>query len=314
MEAALPDEFTSWPQVLTDWGVIGAFQKVGLPPCLKGHPKLAVPLVVEISQAIRRNRLCRESSRVAMLQETVLETTIQRAVGPSHLELQERMEEAQERYVRGLLRTRSRIVGDEVDPDIATLHAEMVSHQTEFEASRRKHAALAWSARKAAARKYWAACPARSIPDTFFADAPVESAAARMQRIHPPWWGAFLRCLQQTLAHGHPAEGHLLDELPRLRAEARVKTFAAMVAEWQEAHADQWGWYGLVHHRMLAIRAMRKADQVKAWFDAVAPGYLADGIMREQLHEALWGCLEEADPWSGAVLSAGAFWGTASRN
>ena len=68
--------------------------------------------------------------------------------------------------------------------------------------------------------------------------------------------------------------------MPRLRQDATKKTFEALIGEWHEAHADQWGWYGRTHHRMLALRSARKAAQLTGWLHAFAPGYLTTEAVR----------------------------------
>lgn len=290
----LPTGFNSWTQVLTDWGVSGAFRQAGVPRCFEQRPELAAPFVTEISAAIQDEQLFKRASHVALLQEQVTEPTYDRAGGSAFLGLRRAVEATQERYMQIYRRCRE---GSNA-PELVSAREEMERHQVQYTAARRALATEVKASRSAAARDFWANRPARGIPDTFFAHAPDHTAAARMQRLHPPWWGAFLGRLQQTLAHGHPAEGCLLDELPRLRAGAKLKTYEAMVIDWCNSHAEKWGWNRAPHHRMLALRAARKAKGVTTWFNSTAPGYLASEVERFSLHAALEECLEKADPWS----------------
>jgi hypothetical protein len=292
----LPPGFYSWTQVLTDWGVSRAFSLSGLPPCLKDRPELAVPFAAEIGAAIRNGQLHRRATEAALIAQQVTEPTYDEAGGHRYQEIRAVMEKAQERFFASWLAERNASPAD--SPDLVSLHAEKERCQAAFERIRQLQEPAVQAARAAAVRAHWTGQELRGIPDTFFADVPAHTAPARLQRIHPPWWGAFLGRLQQPFAHGHPAEGFLLDALPALRAAATKKTLAALIDEWRAEQNDKWGWYGKTHYRMLARRAAQKAQQLTRWCNTHAPGYLEHEAIRFSLHADLAVQLTTVDPWS----------------
>jgi hypothetical protein len=292
--SALPPGFVSWTQVLTDWAVSRAYTGAGQPECFKGHPELAVPFVTAISAAIREKQLHRAVLEAILVQEQVTEPAYDQAGGPAYLRLREAMEAAQNEYLEGSLPLRR---GEPVAVDVAAAEARMIQLQKDFDMTRKQHAEFVRSARSSAARQYWSKRPTRGLPDTFFADAPFAAPASRLARIHPVWWGGFFGRLQQALAFGHPAEGELLDRLPQLRESAIKKTLAAVIEEWRAEHNDQWGWYGEVHYRMLALRSAKKAACLTHWFNARAPGFLTSETRRFALQLDLADHLAQADPW-----------------
>ena len=297
MHLILPAGFNSWTQVLTDWGVSRALSTFRLPGCLADRPQLAVPFVAHIGAAIRHKQLHRRSVEAALIAQQVTEPAYDQAGGPGYLKLFTAIEGAQDRFIEAWLAERN-TSSETGSPQLASLQADMERYQADVERLRKLYEPYVRAARTAAVRAHWAGHQLRGIPDTFFADAAHYTVPARMQRIHPPWWGAFLGRLQQPLAHGHPAEGYLLDALPRLRAAAKKKTLAAMIDEWRAEQNDNWGWYGKTHYRMLARRAVQKAGQLTRWFDTRAPGYLTNDAVRFTLDSELADRLIAADPWS----------------
>jgi hypothetical protein len=297
LQPILPHGFDSWTQVLTDSGISRAFPKSSLPHCFKDRPELAAPFVAEIGAAIREKTLVLSARKIALLHAQVTEPAYDQVGGSAYLETRRTMEAAQERYLADW-RARRSTLNNLGSPEFATLQLEKDRAQAAFHLVRRRHEPFVQETQAEAARAYWSTHRVRGIPDTFFADAAPSSAAARMQRIHPPWWGTFMGRLQEPLAHGHLAEGYFLDALPRLRAMAIKKTLAAMIEEWQQENAQRWGWYGPVYYRMLASRAADKADKLTHWFNARAPGYLTDKVVRRSLHAELAKRLAAADPWS----------------
>jgi hypothetical protein len=298
LQLTLPTGFHSWTQVLTDWGVSRAYQQAAHPPrCFAARPELAAPFVADVSAAIREKQLHRRAVQVALVCQSVTEPAHDRSGGTAYLDLRSAMGTAQDRYLSAY-RTRHASDDGSTSPELNPLRAEMEQHQTAFLTARRRHEPFVQNTRAASARAYWSTLPARGLPDTFFADAAAHTAPARMQRIHPPWWGPFLGRLQHSFEHGHPAEGCLLDALPRLRQDAKKKTLAALITEWREENADRWGWYANTHYRMLSLRAAKKAAQVTTWFNARAPGYLTNEAVRLSLHTELADRLAASDPWS----------------
>ena len=311
----LPNGFNSWTQVLIDWGVSRAFSASGLPRCLAGRPDLAAPFVAKIGDAIRRKLLNRLPAEATLTAVRMTEPTYAQAGGPRYFEIRHAMEQAQERF---LTAWRMQLTAEtyEDSPQVASLRVAMERRQADYERICESLAPSVQVARQQAVRAYWDSRPFRGIPDTFFADAAVHAASARMQRIHPPWWGVFFGRLQKPLAHGHPAEGHLLDALPRLRAAAKKKTLVAVIEEWRAEHRDHWGWQGKAHDRMLAGRAAGKAKQLTGWFNECASDYLTNEEERYSLHEQLAKRLAAADPWSVSLQerSRYAYWSVHWRN
>lgn len=251
----------------------------------------------------------------AVIAQQVTEPTYDRTGGPDYLQLRAAMEKAQDSFFAAWLAERS--ASPEADsPQLVSLHAEMARYQADVESLRQLYEPDVRAARSAAVRAHWAGHQLRGIPDTFFADAADHAVPARMQRIHPPWWGAFLGRLQQPLAHGHPAEGYLLDALPHLRAAAKKKTLIAMIDEWREEQNGNWGWYEKTHYRMLARRAAQKGRQLTRWFETRAPGYLTSHAVRFALDTELAEALAANDPWSVSPSTRNSYggWGEHWRN
>ena len=229
------------------------------------------------------------------------EPAFDEAGGPAYKALRDEMETAQSAYLSTWCAHRSgRTDGPET---VEALRGRMEQLQAAFEGSRSRNEPLVDKARRVAAKAFWASRDPRVITDTYFADEPMHASAARMSRIHPPWWGLFHRRLQQTFARGHPAEGYLLDELPGLRRHVTKRTklkLEATVSDWWQNNRSRWGWYAKAepHYRMLSQRADDKAVELVRWFKATAPGYLVDQAKRASLQADLTKRLREADPWS----------------
>lgn len=272
-----------------------AFDASGCPSAFQGRPELAAPLVAEIGATIREIQLRRRTVELAICRESVTESAHEQAGGPAYAGLRSAMEAAQERYF-AQRRARSEIR--------ESYRVEMERLQTEFEACRRRHEPFVDQTRAAAVRAYWAAHPPRVITDQFFNGAPALGATSRMSRLEPAWWWrSFLPRLQHEFGDRHSADGRFLDTLPLLRREAKKKTLAAVIAEWTEEYAEEWGWDGPGHYRMLAIRANDKAREMADWFNARAPGYLEDESVRRSLHDTLADFLAGRDPLAALIAS-----------
>lgn len=237
---------------------------------------------------------------LAIFRERVTEPAHDQAGGPAYTDLRDTMEAAQERYF-----AHRRVNGVPLGTESSRpLRAEMERLQTEFLACRRRHEPFVLQTRAASVRAYWAANPPRGITDSFFRGAPVANVTARMSRLDPPWWWrSFLPRLQHEFADRHSADGEFLDTLPRLRAQAKRMTLAAVITDWSDAHADDWGWNGPGHYRMLAIRANDKARELAEWYRARAPGYLEDESVRCSLHGTLADFLARHDPLTSLLAS-----------
>ena len=302
MQPVLPNCFTSWSQVLTDWHVCGALAKTKLPTSLASQPELAAPFVAEVGRAIRLQQLDRQSIRTTLMRESVIEPTYDDAGGPEYVAVRNAMEQSQDRYI-SFLRTEARS---------AVLHVaqtEMERLQAGYFAIRQRHTPRVAQAQKEALRLYWSLKPGRGLGDDFVADCAADSIPALMSRIEPAWWWReFFLCLQHRCQRFHAADGVFLDQLPGIRARVSVKKLSAEVAEWSEGMSDRWGWDGPGHYRMLADRTAAKARKLHEWYETCAPGYLTDEDVRGSLHSRLVSLLESRDPWkplvSGRVIES----------
>lgn len=297
LETPLPPGFNSWTQILTDWAVSRVWLASTLPRCLEGRPDLAAPFVAEIGAAIRRRQFHRWASKVDLAQEQATEPALDTAGGPAYLALRDEMESAQSKYLSAWTAQRSGKV--EAQESVAALCHRMEQLQIAFEDIRRRNEGAVEKARRAAAEAFWAERDPSVISDTYFADEPIYSVAARLARIHPPWWGRFHHRLQRAFVPGHPADGCLLDALPGLRRQAKRMTMEATVGGWWQANHARWGRFvpAEPHYPVLAQRAEKKSHELVRWFDATAPGYLANKAVRTTLHADLSERLGEVDPW-----------------
>jgi hypothetical protein len=308
LHPVLPNCFTSWSQVLTDWHVRGALAKSGLPPSLTSHPELAAPLVAEIGCAIRVQQVDRQSIETALVRERVVEPTYDDAGGPDYVAVRDAMKQSQDRYV-------SFWPTDISSPDAFVSRSEIERLQAEYFAIRHRHAPQVAESQNAAFRRYWSSRSGRGLGDDFFSDCGADSIPALLSRVDPAWWWRefFLR-LQRRCQRFHAADGVFLDHLPAIRARVSAKKLSAEIAEWSKAVSDRWGWDGPGHYRMLADRAVAKADALSAWYDCTAPGYLADEGLRDSLCSRLAAELRQHDPWRKSALSAPETGGAKRRN
>lgn len=291
MHLVLPNCFTSWSQVLSDWHVCGALAKSRLPPSLASHPELAAPLVAEIGCAIRVQQVDRQSVQTALERDRVVEPIYDAAGGPEYVAVRNAMEQFQGRYI-SFWRTEAK------SADINVARIEMERLQAEFFAIRHRHAPRVAASQNAALRRYWFNKPGRGMGDDFFAESAADSIPALLSRVDPAWWWRefFLR-LQRRCQRFHTADGVFLDHLPAIRARVIAKKLSAEIDEWSKAMSDRWGWDGPGHYRMLADRAVAKADALSAWYNRTAPGYLADEGLRDSLCSRLVAELRSRDPW-----------------
>ncbi len=298
LHPVLPNCFTSWSQVLTDWHVCGALAKSKLPASLASHPELAAPLVAEIGHAIRVQQVDRQSIQTALVRERVVEPTYDDVGGPDYVAVRHAMEQSQDRYV-------SFWPTDISSPDAIVSRSEMERLQAEYFAIRRGNAPQVAELQNAALRRYWSNKSGRGLDDDFFSACGADSIPVLMSRVDPAWWWRefFLR-LQRRCQRFHAADGVFLDHLPAIRAKVSAKKLSAEISEWAKAMSDRWGWDGPGHYRMLADRAVAKADALAAWYDHTAPGYLADEGLRDSLCSRVLAELRSRDPWRKSAISA----------
>jgi len=251
--------------------------KSKLPASLASQPELAAPLVAEVGRAIRVQQVDRQSVQTALVRDRVVEPTYDDTGGPDYVAVRQAMEQSQVRHV-------SFWQTDIDSPDAIVSRTEMERLQAEFSAIRHRHAPQVAEAQKAALRRYWSLKPGRGMGDDFFVDSGADSIPALLSRVDPAWWWRefFLR-LQRRCQRFHAADGVFLDHLPAIRARVSAKKLSAEITEWSETMSDRWGWDGPGHYRMLADRAVAKADALAAWYNRTAPGYLADEGLRDSL-------------------------------
>ncbi len=238
------------------------------------------------------------------------------AGGPAYQALRDEMESVQTTFLSAWSAARA----DKIEPPtLAPLRRKMEQLQADFESARQEHALFVRQQEHEAARAFWKVNDPHIITDTYFADEP-HAPAARMARIHPPWWGAFHLRLQKIFLKGHPAEGHLLDALPEVRRAAGKRskfTLEATVKQWRQSQQDRLGWYcdKEPHYRVISRRASKiKAEQLNRWLDQIAPGYRLNQSVRVTLHAELTERLGAADPWSMPVRPAALPWGEHGSN
>ncbi|MBI5693759.1 MAG: hypothetical protein HZC55_27105 [Verrucomicrobia bacterium] len=295
LHPVLPNCFTSWSQVLTDWHVCGALAKSGLPPSLASHPELAAPFVAEIGRAICVQQIDRQSIQTALVRERVVEPTYNAAGGPDYVAVCHAMEQSQNRYVSFWPTNIS-------SPDAIVSRTEMERLQTEYFAIRHRHAPQVAEAQNAALQHYWSNKSGRGLGDDFFADSGTDSIPALMSRGDPSWWWRkFFFRLQRRCQRFHAADGVFLDHLPAIRARISAKKLSAEVAEWSRSMSNRWGWDGPGHYRMLADRTAAKARTLREWYETCAPGYLTDEDVRGSLDSRLVALLKSRDPWNRVI-------------
>ena len=267
-----------------------AYRKAKAPRCLKDHPALAAPLIVQLGALLRDHLYYHRVREVSILQLQVTEPAYAAAGGEPYRELSRILEAAQDRFFA---------VYREADtsPERIVRYEAMIQVQSAWDQSRRHLEPIVQQARTQAARTYWNAAPLGKVPDTVFAHIPASTPAARLARIHPAWWGTFFGRIQYRLGHGHLANGELIAALPQLRRAARRYKLSAVIDDWRSVHNDDWGWYGDAHYRMLEPRTAKKARELTRWFNTLAPGYLTDPIKRQTLDAQLADRLAQSDPW-----------------
>jgi hypothetical protein len=235
------------------------------------------------------------------MRERVVQPTYDAAGGPEYVAVRDAREQSHDRYIT-FWRT---------DARTAVLHMaqiEMERLQAGYFAIRQRHTPRVAQAQSEALRRYWSLKPGRGLGDDFFADCAADSIPALMSHVEPAWWwrGFFLR-LQRRCQRFHAADGVFLAHLPAIRARVSVKKLSAEVAEWSKGMSDRWGWDGPGHCRMLADRAVAKADALAAWYHRTAPGFLAERGVRDSLCSRSGNVAPSATPRASGPRNCGQF-------
>jgi hypothetical protein len=255
-----------------------------------------------VSNAIHRELVRHRPVDLRVRQAQLEEPEHNRLGGPAYRNLYDTMQSAQDRYLRFLSRERRGEWVDVEEREVAL--EEMTRIQELYRSLRKAHEPAVRSLQADLAREYWAQYSSNPIPDTFFSHCAIHEPVSRMARIHPPWWGTFVRETQRSFRAIRPLRGYLLDVLPALRDHTGKLTLEATVSEFLEKHAESWGWYGKANHRMLAIRTAKKGNDVIRWFDSAACGYLSDWRVRQDIDHALSARLSAEDPWEPMIAKA----------
>lgn len=254
----------SWPHTLTDWCVIRAFERAGCPGCLRKPPAVAAAFVAEVSKAVRFHTFNLREAELRVLLEAAAESACEFTGGDAYRAIRAAATEAEHEYHLSITRTGhcpERYAWHELCSATVAVHRRQV--QAEI-ANAQRHCIRAYWAEQ---RQHWL----RSNPFAHFRrDHPIQRIAA----FTPVWWELFLRCLHAEFSRRDFTQFHLLDALPQLRRQVRPKkVLAALVEEWRQTHADEFGLPAQLHYHVLARRAQDRARQTAAWFNARAPGY-----------------------------------------
>lgn len=274
---------SSWPEALTDWCVIQAFERAGCPPSLRASPALAAAFVSAISSVIRFKTFAVRDSEITVRLETAAESAYEQTGGPAYLAVRAAAAFAEEAYLRRLGRLRS-------PGRTAQFRAQWQQRAADLAAHRRRLESAARPARRYAARAYWAEKSLSWIDDRLCSHLRANHPALRVAALCPVWWELFFACLQSEFSRRSLPDFHLLDVLPDLRRQAvrsRKKVLAALVDEWRESQADQLGLSAPLHYHVLESRAGTKARAAAYWFNDRVPGYHTDHRVFESAREAL---------------------------
>ena len=245
----------------------------------------------ELSTELQARLFNRRVTAAHLLEAQLTEPAYDRLGGDAYGRSGEAMALAQRRFFE--------LYRDRPDsPERQARQADMMRAQDEYERIRRQHAPAVQTTIAKAMSAHWSLRPMTQMPDACFADAEFSAAVSRLARIHPVWWGRCFGQLQSLVKQGHPAHGELFDALPRLTTDTGRCTIEGAIYEWRKSRNDRWGWYRNENHRVLAKRAMEKAEKLTRWYRSHAPGFLEDADERQRLHTLLTVRLAEADPRS----------------
>jgi len=157
-------------------------------------------------------------------------------------------------------------------------------------ASRDRLAPQAQAAERRCARAYWAAQRQQWLRPDLFALLRYDHPILRLADLTPVWWALFVRCLHAEFSRRDIPSTHLLDELPRLRQQARAgspKVLAALVEEWRAAYANELGLPARLHYHVLERRSLRRARYTRAWLRSRLPDYQGGKLNHHTLRELL---------------------------
>ncbi len=270
----------SWPQTLTDWCVIQAFERSGCPGCLRKPPGLAAAFVSEVSAIIQFRTFALRSAELMGLCQAAAESAYLATGGDSYRLLRKAADEAE----RDLL---AHITPKGICEIRRTHHEQCTIALTNC---RRRFASEAAVAQRHCARAYWANQRRQGLRSDLFSQLDCDSPVRQLAEITPVWWALFVRSLHTEFSRRDLTSFHLLEELPRLRKQARQnrkKVLAGLVEEWRAAHADELGLPARLHYHVLEPRGLGRARSVQAWFRSRCPGDRERLATREARHNIL---------------------------
>lgn len=277
----------SWPDTLTDWCVIRAFEKAGCPGCLRRPPALAAGFVAEVSTAISIQTFSLRAAELVGVLQAAAESAYEQTGGSTYCALRD-----------------AAMVAEDAHLQTITRHGgcpQRLAHRERCEAvlaACREHlAAPARVAQHRCARAYWAEQRREWLRPDLFAQTRYDNPVLRLATIAPVWWALFVRYLYSEFSRRDLTSFHLLDELPRLRQQARMggrKVLAALVEDWRITNADELGLPARLHYHVLERRGLARARYAHAWFRSRFPGYAGD----YSSHAALRAHLESLMPVS----------------
>lgn len=292
----------NWPAVLTDWCVIKALVGAGWPPLFDKAPEWQAVFVSEVSDYVRfRVLVLREAQAETRLIEAA-EATYERIGGAAYCAARDTFECARSTYYVAYARARRQAVGNfPFDSEKSrNLRAQLQHCEMELAALRRRAQPAARLAQRESAETFWNAIAVCRVPDDFFADVHPDSVLAKIPFRYATWWGLFVGWLRHTLWRSNPSYSHLMEELPRLRAEAarpsQILVLSAVVQEWREANGERLGLLKDVHFPVLEQRSFQKHRMVEQWFEQRAPGYRSDPAVREAAAQRLYSRMECVPP------------------
>jgi hypothetical protein len=256
----------SWPQALTQWGVIQAFRRAGCPGFLRRPAVLSVAFVAEVSAALRFRTLSYRSAEIIGLCQAAAESAYEAACGSAYVAARAAARAAESMFL-GSLR--------QVDMRAGNL-AERERCEAALAALRAKFSKEAAAAQHRSARRYWTEQAQQWLTDDLLTHLRRDPPLCWMADFAPDWWRHCVACLHNKFSRCHIPSFHVLDELPFLRrraGRARAKVLAAVVEEWRDAHADELGLPARLHYHVLARRSAAKVRRVTRWLNTRAPRY-----------------------------------------
>ena len=207
------------------------------------------------------------AARLESLLEAAAESVYERIGGTAYHDLRDATESAQGEYFRSLAR----------DGGCPEGRGRWQACKATLDSARQSLAPAARSAQRMRARAFWAAQRQQWLEGPLFSHLEAEHPIAAVARFAPVWWHRFQCCLHCEFSRRDLTQFHLLDELPRLRRQIRPKkVLAALVEEWREAHAEEFGLPAQLHYHVIEARGVRRARAAAEWFNSRAPGYTSD--------------------------------------